>query len=63
MRTDIEKKQEKIIWNLVKKGVGRALYDAIDAHEKQGLAFIPVEWLRDYADDCVMQYEMLENKK
>lgn len=35
------------------------MYDAIDAHEKQGIDMIPIEWLRDYADDAVMQYEQL----
>lgn len=50
---------EKEYWRLISKAVGRALYDAIEAHEKQHLTHIEIDWLRDYADDCVISYEQV----
>ena len=47
---------ENDIWKFVTKSISRVLYDAVATHEAFDSSYIPVAWLRDYADDISINF-------
>jgi hypothetical protein len=47
---------EDEIWKFVTKSITRTIYDVIATYEAHKSSFIPVAWLRDYADDIAVNF-------
>jgi len=47
---------EEDLWLFVTRSITRTLQDIISTHEAHGSEFVPVPWLRDYADDLAINF-------
>lgn len=53
---------EDEVWEFCTKSITRVLYDIIATHEVFDEQFIPVDWLRDYADDLAIQFPRIKKE-
>jgi hypothetical protein len=59
---------EDDLWVFVTRSVTRCFHDVIATHEAHDSQFVPVPWLRDYADDLAINFprirpDMIMRKK
>ena len=47
---------EDEIWKFVTKSITRILYDIIETYDDHEEQFVPVGWIRDYADDIAVSF-------
>lgn len=47
---------EDDIWKFVTRSIARCFHDVIATHEAHESQFVPVPWLRDYADDLAINF-------
>ena len=47
---------EDQLYKFVTRSIARCFHDVIATHEAHESEFVPIPWLRDYADDLAMNF-------